>query len=71
MALSASALGTKYLNEIYTITREVKDKVTNAILTTADYSELGILLITVTLLTLFIPILFVFIIQKTRFRTLE
>ena len=71
LALSASALGTKYLNEIYTITREVKDKVTNAILTTADYSELGILLITVTLLTLILPILFVFIIQKTRFKTFE
>ena len=69
LALSASALGTKYLNEIYTITREVKDKVTNAILTTADYSELGILLITVTLLTLIIPILFVVIIQKTKLKT--
>ena len=71
LALSASALGTKYLNEIYTITREVKDKVTNAILTTADYSELGILLITVTLLTLIIPILFVVIIQKTKLKTSE
>ena len=71
MSVRTLAFGATYLNEIYTITREVKDKVTNAILTTADYSELGILLITVTLLTLFIPILFVFIIQKTRFRTLE
>ena len=71
LALSASALGTKYLNEIYTITREVKDKVTNAVLTTADYSELGILLITVTLLTLIIPILFVVIIQKTKLKTSE
>ena len=51
LALSASSLVTKYLNEIFTITREVKDKVSNAILTTADYSELGLLLITVTLLT--------------------
>ena len=59
LALSASSLGTKYLNEIFTITREVKDKVSNAILTTADYSELGLLLITVTLLTLLIPIIFV------------
>ncbi len=71
LALSASALGTKYLNEIYVITREVKDKVTNAILTTADYSDLGILLITVTLITLIIPIVFVFIIQKTKFKTSE
>ncbi len=71
LALSASALGTKYLNEIYVITREVKDKVTNAILTTADYSDLGILLITVTLITLIIPIMFVLIIQKTKFKTSE
>ena len=71
LALSASALGTKYLNEIYVITREVKDKVTNAILTTADYSDLGILLVTVTLITLIIPIVFVVIIQKTKFKTSE
>ena len=71
LALSASALGTKYLNEIYVITREVKDKVTNTILTTADYSDLGILLITVTLITLIIPIVFVVIIQKTKFKTSE
>ena len=71
LALSASALGTKYLNEIYIITREVKDKVTNAILTNADYSDLGVLLIMVTLMTLVLPILFVIIIQKTKFRTSE
>ena len=71
LALSASALGTKYLNEIYIITREVKDKVTNAILTNADYSDLGVLLIMVTLITLVLPILFVIIIQKTKFRTSE
>ncbi len=71
LALSASALGTKYLNEIYVITREVKDKVTNAILATADYSDLGILLITITLITLIIPIVFVVIIQKTKFKTSE
>ena len=71
LALSASSLVTKYLNEIFTITREVKDKISNAILTTADYSELGLLLITVTLLTLLIPIIFVNIIQKTKFKTDE
>ena len=71
LALSASSLGTKYLNEIFTITREVKDKVTNAILTTADYSELGLLLITVTVLTLFVPIIFVILIQKTKLKTSE
>jgi uncharacterized membrane protein len=71
LALSANALGTKYLNEIFTITREVKDKVTNAIVSSADYSELGILLIAVTLLTLLIPIIAVWIVQKSKFKTNE
>ena len=71
LALSASSLCTKYLNQIFTVTREVKDKVTEAILTTADYSELGILLITVTILTLVIPIFFVLIIQKSKLNTTE
>jgi hypothetical protein len=71
LALSASALGTKYLNEIFTVTREVKDKVTGEIQTTADYSELGILLIVVTLLTLILPILFVFIINNSKYKTTE
>ena len=50
---------------------KVKDKATNAILTTADYSELGLLLITVTILSLFVPILFVVFIQKTKLKTFE
>jgi hypothetical protein len=71
LALSASALGTKYLNEIFTVTREVKDKVSGEIQTTADYSELGILLIVVTLLTLILPIVFVFIINNSKYKTQE
>ena len=71
LALSASALGTKYLNQVFTVTREVKDKVTGEIQTTADYSELGILLIVVTLLTLILPILFVFIINNSKYKTAE
>ena len=71
LALSANALGTKYLNEIFLITREVKDKVTNLVVTTSDYSELGILLIMVLILTLVLPILTVLIIQKTKFNTSE
>ena len=71
LALSASALFTKYLNEIFVITREVKDKVSNAILTAADYSDLGLLLITVTIITLVLPIIFVTIIQKSKLKTYE
>jgi hypothetical protein len=71
LALSASALGTKYLNEIFTVTREVKDKVTGTIQSLANYAELGELLIVVTLITLLIPMMTVFLIQKTKFKTEE
>ena len=70
LALSASNLGTKYLNQIFVVTREVKSK-TGDITTQADYSELGILLIVVTLLTLILPIVFVFIINKSKYKTSE
>ena len=69
LALSASALGTKYLNQAFEITREVKDKLTGNIVTTADYSELGGLLITVLLITLIVPIGTVLMIQNSRFKT--
>ena len=71
LALSANALGTKYLNQIFTISREVKDKVTGVIQSTADYSELGTVLIIVTLLTLTIPTLTVWIIQRSKLNTKE
>ena len=61
----------KYLNQIFTVTREVKDKVSSEIQTTADYSELGILLIVVTILTLVLPIIFVFIINNSKYKTSE
>jgi hypothetical protein len=71
LALSASALGTKYLNEAFVVTREVKDKLSDAIVTTADYSELGMLLITVLLITLVMPIGMVIIIQGSRLKTVD
>ena len=71
LALSAGALFTKYLNQIFVITREVKDKVTMEILTSADYSELGALLITVTLVTLSIPIFCVWVTNRTKLKTSE
>jgi hypothetical protein len=69
LALSASSLGTRYMNEIYTITREVKDRVTDVIQTTADYSELGWLLISVSLIGFCTPLLTVWIIQRSPLRS--
>ena len=65
LALSASNLGTKYLNQIFVITREVKTN-EGDINIPADYSELGILLIIVCLLTLTIPIAVTFLIKKLK-----
>lgn len=69
LALSASSLGTRYMNEIYTVTREVRDKVTDAIESTADYSELGWLLISVTLIGFCAPLLTVLLVQRSPLRT--
>jgi MFS family permease len=55
LALSLSNLTTKYMNQIYTVTREVKDPTNGAITTPANYSELGPLLITVILIGLILP----------------
>ena len=41
LALSAAQLGTKYLNQMYTVAREVKDRETGLITTAANYDELG------------------------------
>src|SRR5210317_813006 len=71
LALSASSLLTKYLNEIFIITREVKDKISNMIVTKQDYSELGILMIVVMIITLIMPLFTVFIIQKSKLKTNE
>jgi hypothetical protein len=56
LSLAFSQLGTKYLNQIYHVTREVRDAATGAITVTADYSHLGQLLIISTLLGLLLPL---------------
>jgi len=69
LALSLSQLGTKYMNQIYTVTREVKDRDTGVISVPADYSELGWLMITVTVLTFAVPLTAILLVQMTRLRS--
>jgi len=66
LALSLAYLGTKYLNDIYTVKREVKDAATGALLTSADYSQLGMLLITVLLIGLLVPMLSILMLRLAR-----
>ncbi|THF62446.1 folate/biopterin family MFS transporter [Pseudothauera nasutitermitis] len=69
LALSASQLGTKYLNQFYTVSREVKDATSGAVSVPADYSELGALLLTVTLLGLVLPLAAVWITRALGLRS--
>ena len=69
LALSASSLLTKYLNEVLVVEREVRDHVTGAIQVPADYSKLGLLLITVTALTVIVPLVAVVLVQASPLRT--
>jgi hypothetical protein len=69
LALSLSQLGTKYLNEIYIVTREVRDQVTGALQLPADYSQLGELLIVQLLLGLALPVGAILFAKLTRFKS--
>ena len=71
LALSASSLGTKYLNRIFEITREVRDRTTNEVTVAADYSELGWLLITVVIIGVALPITTIVLVQRSRLRTTQ
>jgi BT1 family protein len=68
LALSASQLGTKYLNRFFSVTREVRDSVTGQVIAPADYSELGALMITATVIGLALPLLAILFSRMTRFR---
>jgi MFS family permease len=69
LALSLSNLGTKYLNQIFTVSREILDPVTGGVTVSADYTELGLLLITITCLGLLLPMLTILIIKKSPLRS--
>ncbi|MGD9294864.1 MAG: hypothetical protein PVI41_08280 [Roseobacter sp.] len=71
MALSASSLGTKYLNQQFVVTRAATDPETGAVISVADYSQLGHLLIVVGLITVLAPLVAIFLVQRSRFRTTD
>ena len=68
LALSASALGTKYLNQIYIVSREVKDK-SGAVTVPADYSQLGELLIVQLIIAVGLPFAAIALIRMLRMRS--
>jgi len=66
LALSLSQLGTKYLNQIYTVSREVRDVSTDELQVAADYSQLGDLIIASIILGLVLPFAAIIIVRKSR-----
>ena len=68
LALAAAQLGTKYLNQAFEVTREVRDR-SGAITTPADYSQLGTLLILTTVIAFVMPMLAVLLVKTTRLRS--
>ena len=69
LALSAAQLGTKYFNQAYTVSREVRDRASGAVTVQQDYSELGALLIAVTVFGLLVPLVAVAGVRLLRLRT--
>ena len=71
LALSASALATKYLNQVFVVTREVRDRTTDVVEIPADYSQLGWLLIIVAGLSVSLPLVTIAMVQASRLRTTD
>jgi hypothetical protein len=69
LALSLSQLGTRYLNEIYVVKREVKEPVTGAVKVAADYTQLGELLIVQTAIGLIVPFAAIALVRLAKLRT--
>ena len=69
LALSLSQLGTKYLNQAFVITREVRDPVTQTLQVPEDYSQLGALLLVQIVLGLALPFAAIVFTRLTRFRS--
>ncbi|MBI2319899.1 MAG: hypothetical protein HYU75_23605 [Betaproteobacteria bacterium] len=69
LALSLSQLGTKYLNQVFTVTREVKDPVSRVIEVPADYSQLGELLIAQVVIGLALPFAAILFARFSQFRS--
>jgi len=56
LALSASQLGTKWLNQVFVVTRQVKDPASGIVTVPADYGQLGELMLAVLLIALAVPL---------------
>jgi len=68
LALSASQLGTKNLNQMFVVSREVKDATTGAVKVAADYSQLGELLVVVLVIGVLMPFAAILVVRASGLR---
>ncbi len=71
IALSARELFTSYLNKIFIINRKVVDEKSSNILVEANYDDLDNLLISLIVITLVVPLITIYLVQRTRLRSAE
>ncbi len=69
LGLSLSQVGSEYLNRIFVVTREVRDMDTGAIVTHANYGELGTLYLTTIAVALVLPLLMALMLRVAGYRS--
>lgn len=69
LALSAAQLGTKYLNQFFEVSREIRDPLTHALKVPADYSQLGALLTLSIVISLILPFAAIWMTQRLKLRS--
>jgi hypothetical protein len=69
LALSASQLGTRYLNSYFTVTREVRDPVSGMVSVPADYSQLGDLMVMAVVIGLVMPFVAIGLVKLAGWRS--
>jgi len=68
LALSLAQLGTRYLNQAFVVTREVRDQAINVVHVPADYSQLGDIIIAVILIGLVAPFAAIWLVRMGRLK---
>ena len=71
LALSTKELLTTYLNKVFIIKREIIDKDLGKVIEEANYSDLDNLLISILIITMFVPLATILIVQKSKLRSLD
>lgn len=69
LALALSQLGTKYLNQVYTVAREIKEPLSGVVKMPADYSQLGYLFIASITLGCIMPFCAIFLVKRLGWRS--